>query len=158
MANLSATGAGLSSDPGLPSDLEAIYQGGQYFLDRMKAMDAQRALAAKALSDLAIGQDIASAQRGVQQALVDAQAKLAEADKILADANVRASSIMNGARSIAKQTTDAANDSASQANDAAAKVRKDADDYAKDIKSQADAALSAANQHLSEMAAKTAAA
>ena len=50
---MSLGGTGLSAGgAAVPSDLDAIYQGGQFFLDRMRAMSDQTAAAQDALAAL----------------------------------------------------------------------------------------------------------
>jgi len=65
-------GGGVSETPAIPSDLEAIYQGGQFFLDRMKAMGMARDFSEAALRELQLGQD-------AKRAYDDARARLAAA-------------------------------------------------------------------------------
>lgn len=154
MSGLSGTGAGLSSDPG-PSELDVIYQGGQFFLERMRAMDAQRQAAAMALADLALGQDAASAQRAAHEALTDAQAKLAAAEKSLSDATSQAAEMIADAKAEAKETVDSANANADALNTAAGSTKKEADDYAAKAKAEADETLAAANKIMSDVTAKS---
>ena len=64
---------GLSSTEGpIPSDLEAIYQGGEFFLDRMKVFGERVAYAKAALAELDLGQATVAAK-----AAADAQFKAA---------------------------------------------------------------------------------
>ena len=109
---------GLSDAPAIPSDLEAIYQGGQFFLDRMKAMSDAKTAADASLVALAIGNDVAAARTkaaatldaanktndAANQALADAQSQAA---KIISDAKAQAEDIVNAAVSAVSVVTGA---------------------------------------------------
>lgn len=158
MAGLSGTGSGLSADPSLPSDLDTIYQGGQFFLDRMKAMDAQRATLAQALADLDVGRDIVATQKDAHNALIDAQNKQMAADHALADAKEQAAKIVSDAQIQARDAVAASTAAASQIDAEAIAAKKAADDYAAHTTARADSVLAAANQQLTDISARTTAA
>lgn len=137
-------GGGVSDGDKVPTDLEAIYQGGQYFLERMKAMAAAREQHDQAFLTLQIGQDAA-------RALDDAKVKQAAADATRAAADDALAAAKIEARRLVDEATDAAArlraDVAAWAEDlraSADKTRASADDYARQKNMVAEAAVSAA--------------
>lgn len=133
-------GGGVSDKGSVPTDLEAIYQGGQYFLERMKAMAAAREQHDAAFLALQIGQD-------ARRALDESAVKLAAAEV----ARVAADETLDAAKAEAKRIVDEASDAARRIRgDVSAwsdnmrasgeKARADADEYAKAKKAEADAA------------------
>jgi len=160
MSDLSNPNSGLSSPP--LSDLEAAFQGGKSFIDRMNEMDAlrqtmdmQRRDAIQALTNLAIGQDIAKAQKDALAALSEANDKLAAADDILANAKTTAAKILSDARSSADNTLRDADIKANQTISAAQDQKKQSDEYVADANARADSALADAARTLSELTAKS---
>lgn len=125
----------------VPSDLEAIYQGGDFFLDRMKAMAAQAADAKQALADLNLGNDIAAAQAAVR-ASTDAAAQIQEVAKFaLSDAQIQAAKIIADAKARADQVMASAESAAAKVTAAADEAKKNSDAYVSKNKAAADIAL-----------------
>lgn len=120
---LSAAGAPV------PSDLEAIYQGGDFFLDRMKAMADARDAAKKALDALNLGNDIAAARTQAQALLDAATAATADAAQVVDDAKVAAKKLISDAKaqaeSIIQSATAMADDITAKATAAKKKSDKD---------------------------------
>jgi len=78
-------GGGVSG--GISADVAKVIEGGGPFLERIKELKAAKAEAEKALADLGLGQDVAVAHKAATE-------KLAEAEKVLEDANAQAALIV----------------------------------------------------------------
>jgi hypothetical protein len=142
-------GVGVSSETPPPSDLDTIYLGGEYFLDRMKAMGQATADSKKALADLNLGRDAVGAHADAKKALADAQKKLADATSALADANEKAAKtisdaktqsekIISDAKASAASIVAQANDSKAAADAYVGKVTKQVNDLLADTKLKND--------------------
>ena len=144
-------GTGLSADIGtVPSDLEVIYQGGQFFLDRMKVLTDAKTNADASLAALNLGKDIVSAQVNANAALANANKAQAAAAQTLVDAQKQAAEIIDNAKAKA-QATDIVN--VALANAAKTKADSDAaekksDDYITRRNAKAEAALKDAQDQL----------
>lgn len=131
-------GGGLGDVSAVPSDLEAIYQGGAFFLDRMKAMSAAKDAADQALALFNLGNDIVAAHAA---AIADAFAAASDRERatsLLATANEDASRIISQAKSSSSDIAANTVLEAGYAKAAADKLRSDADDYAAKIKAEVD--------------------
>ena len=142
-------GVGFSAEaPAVPSDLEAIYQGGQFFLDRMKVMADQREAAAKALTDLQLGNDIVGAKTAAEKALVAADGAEAAARLKLVNAETAAVKIIADAKEQADKLADEAMKANAKVMAALKAAREEADIYAASSRQAADAMLANATaQH-----------
>ncbi len=143
-------GVGVSTEAAPPSDLDTIYLGGEYFLDRMKAMGNQTAAAKQALADLALGQEASAANAAAKSVLADAQKAKDDAVKALADANANAKSIIDAAKVQALDIVKTAQDTAARANAEAVSVKTNADEYAAKSRADANANMSEANRMLAD--------
>ena len=143
-------GVGVSTEAAPPSDLDTIYLGGEYFLDRMKAMGNQTAAAKQALADLALGQEASAANAAAKSVLADAQKAKDDAVKALADANANAKSIIDAAKVQALDIVKTAQDTAARANAEAVSVKTNADEYAAKSRTDANANMSEANRMLAD--------
>lgn len=151
-------GMGISSESTVPSDLEAIYQGGDFFLDRMKAMRLQQAATKTAMELLNLGQDIGQANNAAKAALESAQKARDDAAKILSDAKTQAANIIATANTRAGEIVDIASNTAIKIKADSDASKKQSDDYAAQNKVQADAALKDARDQQVAIAVQTAAA
>lgn len=135
---------GLSDTGSVPTDLEAIYQGGQYFLERMKAMAAAREQHDAAYLALQVGQDARRALDDAGVKLADADRTRSAADDALVAAKIEAKRIVDEATEVAARLRADVSAWAEDLRATADKTRVAADDYASAKKAIADAAVSAA--------------
>lgn len=152
---MSISGSGIS--PGgnqIPEEIQAIYQGGENFLARMKAMLDMRTSLEKARSDLNLGQEIVALR---QQVSDDA--------KKSADDRAAAQDILNGAKEQAKSIVDQANAEAARirqemdakilaSGSAANNMKQEADRYVAKVKAEIDDAAKLAAKLKNEVSAK----
>ena len=144
---MAISSGGVSSDAPIPDDLVAIYQGGTYFLERMKAFEAAKASAQAALTQLQLGNDIIGAYS-------DAQAKQAAAAQALTEAQTHLDSAQKQAQVLVDTATKKANDLIA----AASSTKSDADAYAAQVKADAEALTAKANALMQDVTTQTAAA
>lgn len=151
-------GGGLGDVSAIPSDLEAIYQGGVFFLDRMKAIENAKLASDNALAALNVGNDIVAAKTAAVASAFAAAADQAQAAKTLDEAKAHAAQIMAQARSQAMQTEMQAAQAGRIADDYVVSTRTAADAYASDVRAKADAVLAEANARQDDVPARIAAA
>lgn len=147
MAGISGNISG--DEKGAPSDLELIYEGGDHFLERMKALANAQASAKKALEALNIGNDIAKARSDAEEALAAAKKELENAsqtaEKLLSNAKSESGQMLEEARATAKETTDRANSDAYSLTLAAKEDRESASKLLAEAKAQAQKILTEAD-------------
>jgi hypothetical protein len=137
MSGVSA-GEGISVSSPQPSELELIYQGGENFLARMKALSDQRAAHEKALRELNLGSDAKAAYDEAQKLKGDAQADRESAKNELLEAKKQAAALLDDARAHADDLKNKALISARSAEEKANQVKADAESYADAKKGEAD--------------------
>lgn len=139
----------------IPSDLEAIYQGGDFFLDRMKVLGDRMVAADKSLAALALGQDIVAVKKDADAQLVAANATVADAAKTLSDAKAQAAKIIADAQSRAQSIVDSASSDAAATMAKADAAKKKSDTQIAASNAQAAAALADATDKQSALTSLT---
>ena len=155
---MAISSGGISSDAPIPDDLVAIYQGGTYFLERMKAFEAAKASAQAALTQLQLGNDIIGAYSDAQAKQAAAAQALTEAQTHLDSAKTQAATTLDSAQKQAQVLVDTATKRANDLIAAASSTKSDADAYAAKVKADADAMTAKANALMQDVTTQTAAA
>lgn len=142
---------GISTDAPIPDDLVAIYRGGQYFLDRMKAFENAKASAEAAMVQLQIGNEVLGARADAEEKQRIANQLHDDAKRALDDAKSQSEAMLDDAKSHAEAIVAEAGRKLEEANFAAEQARREADEYAVRVKGEADTVLHEATGRVTEM-------
>jgi hypothetical protein len=152
---VSASGVSVDVAPG-PSqeeqDFRAIYQGGENFLARAKALSDLKGQHELAYANLRVGQEARAALDAAQLKQSAANEALAKANATLESATQTATDIVAKAREEAATIVAEARTAASAISASASQTMLNANDYSSQKKSAADAALKRAADHEAETA------
>lgn len=131
-------------------DFRAIYQGGENFLARAKALSDLKAQHDIAYANLRIGQDARAALDDAVRKQSSANGALDKANTTLETATQTATELMGKAREEAAAIVAEAKSAASATSAAASQIMLDANGYATDKKATADAAANRAADNEAE--------
>lgn len=149
---ISEGSGGIGAGGSIPDDLVAIYQGGEYFLARMKAFEDSKQNALSALEQLRLGNSIVSAKADAEEKSQEAAKLHANAQAALTDAEASAAKLIEDAKAKAASLLEAAQKEAESLVSSANLIKSDADKHAATVTAAADAKHKEAEDRLKSAA------